>query len=89
MADPAEYLLSVTAKKRLHDLVESMSERDAETLLEKAEKDKRDPLLELLDNAPLDDEPVTPEDEAASREALEAYRRGDFLTADEAKRELL
>jgi hypothetical protein len=40
-------------------------------------------------HAPEDDEPLTPADEAAMEEAKAAYRRGDYLTADEAKREIL
>jgi len=68
--------MSVTAKKKLRDLVERMSEREAEALLEKAEEVDRDPMLELLDNAPLDDEPLPDEDEeavAAAREYLDSF----------------
>ena len=48
-----------------------------------------DPLQRLLDEAPEDDEPLTPEEIATIEEGKAAYRRGDYLTAEEAKRELL
>ena len=81
--------MSVTAKKKLRDLVERMSEREAEALLEKAEEVDRDPMLELLDNAPLDDEPLPDEDEEAIRVARAEIQRGEVFSADEVKRELL
>jgi hypothetical protein len=74
--------MSVTAKKKLRDLVERMSEREAEALLEKAEEVDRDPLLELLENAPLDDEPLTAEDEEAIRVARAEVQRGEVFSAD-------
>ncbi len=48
----------------------------------------RDPLLLALLNAPEDDEPTTPEEDAGASEAREQYRRGDYITAEQAKREL-
>lgn len=48
-----------------------------------------DPLLWVLDTAPEDDEPTTPEDEAALAEARAQARRAETLTAEEAKRRLL
>jgi hypothetical protein len=50
--------------------------------------DRRDSLTELLADAPLDDEPVTPEEEVGAAEAREEYRRGEFVEADQLKREL-
>ena len=42
----------------------------------------------LLDNAPIDDEPTTPEEEAAVQEALEAAARGETISLDELRAEL-
>jgi len=81
--------MSVTAKKKLHDLVERMSEREAEALLQKAEEVDRDPLLELLDSAPPDDEPLTDEDKEAISIARAEVRRDEVFSAGEVKRELL
>jgi hypothetical protein len=41
-----------------------------------------DPMLVVLANAPEDDEPLTDED----REAVAEHRRGEFISAAEAKR---
>jgi hypothetical protein len=49
---------------------------------------RRDALDELLDNAPLDDEPTTPEEEAAVQEALDAAARGETITLNELRAEL-
>ena len=46
-------------------------------------------MLQYLLAAPLDDEPTTPDEDAGTREARREYRLGDFISADEAKRELL
>ena len=45
-------------------------------------------LLAML-TAPTDDEPLTADEVAGIEEAWEEYRRGEFITADEAKRRLL
>jgi len=47
-----------------------------------------DPLLLALADAPEDDEPLTPEDEAALEEGLAALRRGEVVPADEVWRRL-
>lgn len=50
--------------------------------------DEQDPLERWLQNSPEDDEPLTPEEEVAIEEGLAAYRRGDFVSDDELRREL-
>jgi hypothetical protein len=42
-----------------------------------------DPFLNALANAPADDEPLSPEDEAAIAEGLDAIERGDIVSQDE------
>ncbi len=54
-----------------------------------AHRGGRDPVLEFFMNAPVDDEPVTPEEEAAVRESRAAYERGEGITLEELKRSLL
>jgi hypothetical protein len=63
----------MTVKGRLHQVVDEMSEQEAEATLRRIESRRNDPLLRFLDAAPLDDEPVTPEEEAAIAE-VEADR---------------
>jgi hypothetical protein len=47
-----------------------------------------DPVLRAFMEAPEDDEPVTPEEEAAIAEAREAVARGEVITHEELAREL-
>ena len=46
-------------------------------------------LDELLSNAPVDDEPSTPEEDAAAQAARAEIARGEFVGADALRRELL
>ncbi|HEY8743960.1 MAG TPA: hypothetical protein VIU62_12715, partial [Chloroflexota bacterium] len=82
----------VSVKIELHRLVDELPETEvipARRFLEYLRDTRREPVLDSLMHAPEDDEPLTPADEAAMEEAKAAYRRGDYLTADEAKREIL
>ena len=45
-------------------------------------------MIEAFENAPLDDEPVTEEEERALEESREAYRRGETYTAEQIRQEL-
>ena len=47
-----------------------------------------DPWAWALKNAPLDDEPYTEEDRAASDDAKAGYKRGEFITTAELDRRL-
>jgi hypothetical protein len=51
--------------------------------------DQDDPVLAFLAQAPVDDEPVTAEDERAVSEGWEDYRHGNIVIADNAKRQTL
>ncbi len=77
----------MTAKEKLRERIETLSEEEAAETLRLLE-DRSDPLLVLLDNAPLDDEPTTPEEEAAVQEALDAAARGETISLDELRAEL-
>lgn len=79
----------MTAKEKLREVVEDLSEPEAEQALHLIERHRRyASLTELLDNAPADDEPTSPEEEAGVREARAEYERGEVFTADEIRREL-
>jgi hypothetical protein len=47
-----------------------------------------DPTAAVLDTAPIDDEPLTLDDEAAIAEGLAAATRGETIPWDQAKSEL-
>jgi hypothetical protein len=81
----------MTAKEQLRELVDELSETEAARALEvliARRGEQRDALMEFLENAPLDDEPTTPEEEAAVQEALEAAARGETITLEEFRAEL-
>lgn len=78
----------MTAKQQLRQLVDELSEVEAAEALEiLAARRGRHALTEFLDNAPADDEPVTPEEEALVQEAREEIARGQLISADEIRRE--
>ena len=84
-----DYCCAMTAKEKLHQVVEGLSEPEAEQTLDYIERrHRRDPLIDLLDNAPSDDEPITSEEEEGVRQARSEYRRGEVLAAEEIRREI-
>jgi len=64
-----------------------LTEQEAADTLRQLDQ-RADPLTVLLDNAAIDDEPTTPEEEAAVQEALEAAARGETISLDELRAEL-
>jgi hypothetical protein len=80
----------MTAKEKLRERVEVLSEAEAADTLDyvASRRPGRDALTELLENAPLDDEPTTPDEEKGLREAREQVARGEVISADEIRREL-
>jgi hypothetical protein len=82
--------MEAKAKERLYRLVEQIPEGDiraAERYLEYL-AERGDPFIRKLMNAPLDDEPVTEEEEAGVREAWEDYKAGRVHSLEEIKQEL-
>jgi hypothetical protein len=78
----------MTAKEKLRIAVEELSEAEAEDALHRlALGEQGEPtaatLDELLDNAPIDDEPETPEERRAVAEGYEDLRRGNTVSLDE------
>ncbi len=55
----------MTVKERLHQVVDELSDDEAEAMLRRVEAIRSDPFLRYLDAAPVDDEPVSAEEEAA------------------------
>jgi hypothetical protein len=79
----------MTAREKLRQAIEELTELEAEQMLELiSRRRERDPLIELFENAPEDDEPSTPEEDASAHEAWESYRRGEAVSMDEIRREL-
>jgi hypothetical protein len=78
----------MTAKEKLRVVVEELSESEAEGALDYIASRRHDELGALLDSAPLDDEPSTPEEEAAVQLAREQFSRGETVSLDEFRSEL-
>ncbi len=82
---------AMTAKQKLRATVEELSEAEAADALDyivsRRRHGDRDALGELLGNAPLDDEPTSPEEEEGLREAREQVARGEVISAEEIRRE--
>ena len=78
----------MTAKEKLRQAVEDLSELEAEQTLAFIARrhDDRDPMIAAFEDAPDDDEPTTPEED---RSAAEAWKqRHDSISLDELEREL-
>lgn len=53
------------------------------------DKQTDDPFLAALDAVPSDDEPLTPEDEAAAEAGWQEYLRGESSSLEEVRQRLL
>ena len=77
-------------RERVHLLVDQLTEREltvAERMLTQL-REAHDPVLRALANAPLDDEPLTPEEEAALAEGYADLAAGRTVPNDELWRRL-
>ena len=77
----------MTAKEKLRERVETLTEEQAAEALRLLDR-RIDPLTAVLDHAPLDDEPVTQEEDAAVQIAREEIARGETISLDEFRAEL-
>jgi hypothetical protein len=78
----------MATKERLHRLVDELSEREAGATLLVVERHRDDAMLQVLADAPLDDEQTSEEEDRSAYEALAAYRRGEAIDAAALKDEL-
>jgi len=80
----------MTAKEKLRQTVEDLSEAEAQNTLGfiVRRRGQRDALADLLERAPLDDEPTTPEEDESALEARAEIARGEVLSADEIRRQV-
>lgn len=76
----------MTAKEKLRERIETLTEEEAAETLQLLDRGS-DPLTLLLDNAPMDDEPVTEEEEAAVQVARDEIARGETISLEEVRAE--
>jgi hypothetical protein len=77
----------MTVKERLHQVIDRMSDDEAEATLRRIDTIRDNPLVEFLDAAPIDNEPVTDEERAAVAEADAEHAAGaEGIPLDEIKR---
>lgn len=78
----------MTAKEKLHQAVDELSELEAEQMLDIiARRRDRDPMIAAFEDAPEDDEPFTEAEAAEADEAWESYKRGEGIPLEEIRRE--
>lgn len=73
----------MTAKEKLREAVERLSEGEAEEALRFLDERSRDPLLDAVRHAPLDDEPSSPEEDQSARDAWAEYEHGQAVPLSE------
>jgi hypothetical protein len=76
----------MTAKQQLRERIEALSEEEASQALRLLDL-RDDPVIAAFRDAPLDDEPVTAEEEAAIAEARADIAAGRTVSLEEAMRE--
>jgi len=74
---------AMTAREKLREAVERLSEQEAEETLLFLDARERDPLLAAVLRAPLDDEPSSPEEDRSAEDAWAQYNRGEALPLSE------
>lgn len=81
----------MVTKEQVHKLVDQIADDDLAAAARYLEylRDKGDPFLRALANAPEDDEPETPEEVAAVEEAKAALARGEVRSLEEVRADLL
>ena len=78
-----------TARASLHVLVDALPDADLDEARRLLSTLKGiDPALLTALHAPVDDEPFTDEDRQAVETAREAYRRGEWVSGDDVRREI-
>ncbi len=77
----------MTAKEQLRARIEQLTEDEAAETLRLLDQ-RIEPVIRLLDDAPPDDEPTTPEEETAVQLAREEIARGETVTLEELRAEL-
>jgi hypothetical protein len=85
---PSGTVESVTPKEKLLQAVERLTDAEAEAALRYLAGVVADPVADLFDQAPEDDEPTSPAEDRSANEAWSEYQRGESVSLLEARRDL-
>jgi hypothetical protein len=78
----------MTTREKLHQIVDKLPEEELDAALQAIEARTDDPMIRRLDDAPLEDEEISPEEDAAVQEARDELAAGTrLISQDEIKRE--
>lgn len=77
----------MTTKERFLLLADELSEPQMDDILRYAARQREDPLLRAIANAPEDDEPLTPEEEAAIDEGRADIAAGRTVSLEDVERQ--
>jgi hypothetical protein len=77
----------MTAKEQLRERVEALSEAEAAETLQLLDE-RQDPVIKAFRDAPLDDEPLSAEEQTALAEADRDIAAGRTISLQELKRKL-
>lgn len=78
----------MTAKEQLRHTIDDLTEAEAAETLAFLARRRGDALGEFLDQAPIDDEPISDEEERAVQLARDEIERGETVSLDEVRAEL-
>jgi hypothetical protein len=80
----------MTAKEQLRNAIDGLSEAEAADALDYLvrRRGEGDALNELLERAPVDDEPISEDEERAVQVAREEIERGETVSLEQARGEL-
>lgn len=78
----------MTTKEKLQGVVEDLSENEAQAALDYVMRLRDDPLFRKLASAPVDDEPLSADDEVALEEAYGDLEAGRVIPDGELDRKL-
>lgn len=85
---PVGCVVAMTAKDKLRQVVEELSELEAQQALAliSAQRDQ-DPVVALFEQAPEDDEAFSPDEDASADAAWSQYQDGESVSLDELRNE--
>lgn len=85
---PAGRIVVMTTREKAHKLIDELPESEIEPVVEFIASRGVDPVVRMLDDAPCEDEEITPEEGAAAAEGRADIAAGRTTSLAEVKSEL-